>query len=70
MELKQTKKNRTETIKIRCSIEEYNRLQTLANLYCNGNLSQFMRYSGLNFIPGIEDFKKEKAGKNPDPFGV
>jgi len=63
MRLKKSKKNKTELIRFRCTAEDYNRIQTLANLYTEGNVSEFLTYSALNFFPNKDDFEDNKKGR-------
>lgn len=60
MRLKKQAKNKTERISFRCSLEDFNRLQLKANTYTEGNLSEYLLYVGLNFLPEEQDFEKEK----------
>jgi hypothetical protein len=48
---------RTKLVPLKVNAEEFARLQTLANRYTDGNVSEWMRYSGLNFKPGAKDFE-------------
>lgn len=64
MRLKRAQKNKTETKKFRCTKREENALQRKANIYTEGNLSEYMIYAGLNFVAGKEDFEvKPKKGR-------
>ena len=59
-----TKKTTKETyVKFRIEQKVKNKLQQKANIYTDGNLSEFMIYAGLNFIPSKEDFETETKGK-------
>lgn len=60
MRLKKDKKNKTSKISFRCTEDAENKLQTKANLYTEGNISEYLVYAGLNFIPDKNDFEKEK----------
>ena len=60
MRLKRQAKNKTERIGIRCTLEDFNKLQQKANIYTEGNLSEYLLYVGLNFLPHKDDFEKEK----------
>lgn len=44
-----SKKNpKTQVVNIRFSEYEKNKIQMLANVYANGNLSKWLTYAGLN----------------------
>jgi len=58
VELKNKKVYRNASIALRCTYEEKNRLQLKANLYAKGNLSSYLTYAGLNFVPKKSDMKK------------
>jgi len=63
MRLKKQKKIRNFYVKARCSETVKNALQCKANIYTDGNLSEYLIYAGLNFIPGKEDFEEKKKGR-------
>lgn len=58
MKLKKSKSNKTENIHSRCTEEEKNKMQTRANLYTNGNLSEYILFAALNFVPNKEDLEE------------
>lgn len=61
MKLIKAEKNRKSRIGIKCQAKEKNALQRKANIYTDGNLSAYLIYAGLNFVPGKEDFEEEKS---------
>ena len=64
MRLKKAKKNKTESVGVRCKQDEYNALQRKANIYTDGNLSEYVLFAALNFVPSKEDFElEEKEGE-------
>lgn len=63
MRFKKNKTNKTESLNQRCTESERNMLQTKANLYTEGNLSEYLIFAGLNYVAGGEDFEDEKAGE-------
>lgn len=60
--LKSTKKpnpyTRKTTITLKVNAEEMHELLKRATMYADRNLSEWLRFSGLNFKPTKEDFKK------------
>lgn len=61
MRLKKQKNNKTSRVTFRCTEKEENKLQQKANIYTEGNVSEFVLYAALNFVPSKEDFEpKEK----------
>ena len=65
MRLIRPKKIKEETVKARCDTQTRNALQLKANLYTEGNLSEWLVYAGMYFVPGKEDFEipKKKGRK-------
>lgn len=61
MRLKKNKNNKTERIALRLTEQENNKVKQKANIYTNGNVSEYMLYASLNFVPSKEDFEDEKA---------
>lgn len=47
-------KDQTKPIHVKVTDEVKNALQENANLYANGNLSEWLRFAGLHFKPGKE----------------
>ena len=58
MKLK-TSKKRTGRVNIRCLETEENKITRKAMLYTDGNISEYVLYAALNFVPSKEDFEKE-----------
>ena len=59
MKLKTSNKKKTGRINIRCYETEENKIVRLAMLYAEGNVSEYVLYAALNFVPSKEDFEKE-----------
>lgn len=57
MRLKKNKKNKSELIAARVSVEELNKIKTKANIYAEGNISQWIVYSALNCKPKKTDLE-------------
>lgn len=55
--LKKDKIYKTHFIGIRCTEEQHNEIKLKANLYTEGNMSEFTLYSALNFEPNYEDLE-------------
>lgn len=73
MRLKNTKKSKTSRVAFRCTENEENKMQQKANIYTEGNISEYIIFAALNFVPSKSDFeqeenkgppKKRKASKN------
>jgi hypothetical protein len=65
MRLKKNKQNKTNNFSFRCTDSEANKIQAKANIYNDGNVSEYLVYAALNFIPGKEDLddgKKKRRG--------
>lgn len=60
MRLKKSTKNKNCNIVLRCSESDKNAIQRKANIYCDGNLSEFILYAALNFVPDKSDLEDEK----------
>ncbi len=58
MRLKRPVKTKEESIRIRTKEKDKNRMQAKANIYTEGNLSEYIIYAALNFVPSKEDFEK------------
>lgn len=63
MKLKKGKCNKTCRVILRCNQSERYVIEQKANIYCDGNISEYLRYAALNFIPGKEDFEEDKSEK-------
>jgi len=66
MRLKKPKTNKTQRITFRCVESDMNAMMRKACIYTEGNLSEYILYAALNFVPSKEDFEKEikpKRGK-------
>ncbi len=60
MRLKKPIKNKVENLTFRCTKDERMQIRRKAALYCEGNISEWILYAALNFIPDKEDFEDEK----------
>lgn len=60
MRLKKPIKNKIETLTFRCTKDERMQLKRKAVLYCEGNISEWMLYASLYFVPNKDDFEDEK----------
>ena len=60
MRLKKAKKLKMETLAFRCQRPDRNAIQRKANIYTDGNLSEYLLYAALNFVPSKHDFEKEE----------
>lgn len=65
MRLKRPQQNKTSRFDIRLTEENRNKIQTKANLYCEGNVTEYMVYASLHFVPGKEDFEDPEEIKTP-----
>ena len=61
MRLKKNKNNKTHRTTFRSTEEEFNKLQQKANIYTDGNVSEYILFAALNFVPSKEDFEEEKS---------
>jgi hypothetical protein len=59
MKIKKNKDNKTMVKSFRVNQFELNRMQLKANIYCEGNLSQWIIYSSLNYKPKGKDIDKK-----------
>ena len=60
MRLKKAKKNKTELVGAKCTLKDKHAVQRKANIYTDGNISEYILFAALNFVPSKEDFEKEK----------
>ena len=60
MRLKKNKTNKTDSVRFRCTEADANRIQQKANIYTEGNVSEFVLFAALNFVPSKDDMEKEK----------
>jgi hypothetical protein len=59
MRLKRPDETKSERIDFRISKKIKNQIKAKANLYTEGNVTEYMLYASLNFVPGKEDFEPE-----------
>ena len=59
MRLKKQNKNKTKRIAFRSTEGEFNKMQQKANIYTEGNLSEYILFAALNFVPSKDDFEEE-----------
>jgi hypothetical protein len=55
--LKRDKIYKTEFIGIRCTEEQYNEIKIKANIYTEGNVSEYVLYAAENFVVNYEDLE-------------
>jgi len=60
MRLKKNKKYKVARIEFKCKPAEKNRIQQKANIYTEGNLSEYVLFTALNFIPSKDDLEEDK----------
>ena len=60
MRLKKNKSNKTSRPSFRCTEAEENKIQQKANIYTDGNLSEYVVFAALNFVPSKDDFEPQK----------
>lgn len=60
MRLKKGNNNKIKRVTFRSTEHENNKLQQKANIYTDGNLSEYILFAALNFVPSKEDFEEEK----------
>jgi len=54
------KKNEVRIVPVKCSPDVIEQLQSQADKYTEGNLSEWLRYAGLNCIPKKSDIIQSK----------
>lgn len=65
MKLKKHNRNKIDSVHFRCTRDERMAMKRKAALYSEGNLSEYIIYAALNFVPDKTDFEDEKtAGKS------
>lgn len=60
MRLKKKKERKEDQIQIRCKTSEKNEIQAKANLYTEGNLSEFILYAAKNYVPSKKELQNDK----------
>lgn len=55
--LKQDKVYKASFIGLRCTEEQFNEIKIKANIYTEGNLSEYVLYAALNFVVNYEDLE-------------
>ena len=59
MRLKRKKAiKKTEFLICRCKKTEKNKIKRKANLYCEGNVSEWLIHASINYLPNKEDLEK------------
>lgn len=53
-------RNKSKPIHVKCPPEIVQLLQDKADKYAEGNLSEWLRYAGLNFVPNKDDLVEAK----------
>ena len=59
MILKKHNRNKVDNVTFRCTREERMAMKRKAAIYNEGNLSSYILYAALNFIPDKNDFEIE-----------
>lgn len=60
MRLKKEDNIKNDKITVRVSNMQLNKLKAKANVYCDGNLSEWILYAALHFIPSKEELVEDK----------
>jgi hypothetical protein len=60
MRLKKDKQSSDDQVKARCKTSEKNSIQRKANLYTDGNLSEWIIYASINYVPSKSELEKGK----------
>jgi len=55
--LKQEKNYKIKTVAFRCTEEDFNELKIKANIYSEGNVSEYVLYAAINFEVNYEDLE-------------
>lgn len=68
MRLKKETESRDSKIEARCTKAQRRLIASKAQLYCGGNISEWLIYAATNFVPGKEDLiddekKTKKKGR-------
>lgn len=63
MRLKKEKHSKESKIEARCTKDERRMIKAKALTYCEGNISEWLIYAALNFVPGKEDLDDESKNK-------
>ena len=63
MRLKKQNKNKSERTTFRSTEKELHKIQQKANIYTEGNVSEYILFAALNFVPSKEDFEEDKPTK-------
>ena len=61
MRLKKQKDNKNETIGARVNNEQLNKIKLNANIYTDGNLSEWLVYAALNCKPQKKDLTEARS---------
>ena len=65
MRLKKQSKNKSENIAFRCSKDHYNLIKRKANIYTEGNISEWVLFAAMNCLPDKNDFENDTNAKKP-----
>ena len=63
MRLKKGDNNKINRTTFRSTQIESNKIKQKANIYTDGNISEYILFAALNFVPSKEDFEEEKPKK-------
>jgi hypothetical protein len=58
------KKSSSKIIPVKCNDDVTQKLQDKADLYTEGNLSEWLRYAGLNCVPPKSDLVQSSKKKS------
>ena len=52
-------KVKIKRLNLRCSITDYYEIQRKANIYCEGNVSEYLTYVGRHYIASKDELQDE-----------
>jgi len=58
MRLKRKKDLKTERLAARATLKQLYKIQQKANIYTEGNVSEYIVFAALNFVPSKDDLEK------------
>ena len=61
--LKTTRVYKSKMIAFRCTEEEFNEIKIKANIYCEGNISEYILYTSVNYEVNYEDLEAPELDK-------
>lgn len=63
MRLKKAKTNKNRAINFKCLESDFNKIKQKASIYTDGNVSEYVLFAALNFVPSKDDFEEEQNEK-------